>query len=337
MAEQEKINQLRVQLLVTLQKKELRDTSYNIARLVVKFFRDVIVVAKAKNVNELITLLKQLGESLYPSIRTEFLIRNMLCATLKMVREEGQKLVFGVDDLAATTDSLNKLWIGPTEKDGGVDNRKLRQAIIAAIDEFLVELETSRENMANQAPYHVPSTDTVLTHKFSSSKTLQEFFESTKCCLWSVDDSSTNPKMKANVISSMDILSVMGKVNRVVLSAAAILPDGSCVASAGTLNICLAAKRHAVPVLVCAAFYKLTPTFLPSADDYNTQRPVTEVLPFTEAFSLPSVQVANPLFDKIPAQLITLYITQTSAISPSHIYRLVGDYYHPEDFHELIE
>lgn len=54
------------------------------------------------------------------------------------------------------------------------------------------------------------------------------------CCLLSVDDESPDPKLKANVISSTEILSAMSTVNRVVLSAVAVLPDGSCIAQAGS-------------------------------------------------------------------------------------------------------
>lgn len=122
---------------------------------------------------------------------------------------------------------------------------------------------------------------------------------------------------------------------RVVISAAAILPDGSCVSNAGSLNLCLAAKRHSVPVIVCAAFYKLTPMFIPHLDEFNVQGPPTDILPASEALKFSNVFVANPLFDRIPSNLISLFITESSAVSPSHVYRLVAEYYHPEDFRQL--
>jgi translation initiation factor eIF-2B subunit beta len=41
--------------------------------------------------------------------------------------------------------------------------------------------------------------------------------------------------------------------------------------------------------------------------------------------------IINPLFDYIPPELITLYVPQTFGIAPSHVYRLLGEYYHPDD------
>jgi translation initiation factor eIF-2B subunit beta len=103
----------------------------------------------------------------------------------------------------------------------------------------------------------------------------------------------------------------------------------------GTLAICLAAKRHSVPVLICAAFYKLTPMFVPNLDEVNSHGSPTDILPFSDALKYPSMFISNPLFDLIPAQLVSLYVTHTSAISPAHIYRLIADYYHPDDFYNV--
>lgn len=122
---------------------------------------------------------------------------------------------------------------------------------------------------------------------------------------------------------------------RVIISAAAILPDGSCVSTAGTLNLCLAAKRHSVPVYVCASMYKLTPMFIPNLDEYNAHSSPTEVLSASDALKFSNVFVANPLFDRIPSHFITLFITPTAVVSPSHVYRLIAECYHPEDFRQL--
>ena len=201
--------------------------------------------------------------------------------------------------------------------------------------------------------------DIVMTFKFSKSATLkvnffiyilmkpifffgfrgtkndnfQKFFSHVKTkLLYSVDD---HVDAQANIIPSTDILSTMRHTTRVVLPAAAILPDGSCVSMAGTLSICLAAKRHSVPVLICASTYKLTPMFIPHLDEYNVHSSPADVLPASEALKFPTVFVANPLFDRIPSTLITLFITPTAVVSPSHVYRLIAECYHPEDFRQL--
>ncbi|KAK6022506.1 hypothetical protein OSTOST_11794 [Ostertagia ostertagi] len=55
----------------------------------------------------------------------------------------------------------------------------------------------------------------------------------------------------------------MCEVTKVVLPGAAVFPDGSCLVPAGGLSTCLSAQRHSVPVYVLAAFYKITPFFVP--------------------------------------------------------------------------
>lgn len=48
---------------------------------------------------------------------------------------------------------------------------------------------------------------------------------------------------------------------QVVLSGIAVFPDGSCFVPAGGLQLALAAQRHAIPVYVLAAFYKVILVF----------------------------------------------------------------------------
>lgn len=67
--------------------------------------------------------------------------------------------------------------MGPSVAEGAVDPKKLRKSVVAAIDELKTELETSHDNLAAQAPHHVLSSDSIMTHKFSSSQTLRVRFE----------------------------------------------------------------------------------------------------------------------------------------------------------------
>lgn len=92
--------------------------------------------------------------------------------------------------------------------------------------------------------------------------------------------------------------------------------------------ICLAAKRHAVPVSVCASFYKFTPFFVADDDRILSFGSATDVIPFTEMKEMENAQIVNPLFDLISADLILQYISHTSTFTPSHVYRFIGDYYY---------
>lgn len=98
----------------------------------------------------------------------------------------------------------------------------------------------------------------------------------------------------------------------------------------GSLTICRAAKLRSVPVFFCAAFYKITP-ILPHTYNAEPVGSPKTVLPFTFSKTYCYSQVINPVFDFIPAELVTSYICHTSIIVPQHVRRVLGDYYHPED------
>lgn len=49
---------------------------------------------------------------------------------------------------------------------------------------------------------------------------------------------------------------------------------------------------------------------------------------------LSKVNVYCPVFDYVPPELITLFISNIGGHAPSYIYRLMSELYHPED-HEL--
>lgn len=312
-----------------------REPSFKIASETLNFMRKIVVSGTYGNVEELVELLKRERESLTIAEPNEFVISNVVLSVLKMIREESKRCLDGLDE-SNPYDSLNKLWNAPSNLDKEVAARSLKKSAVAAINEFASEMENCRENMCLQAVDHISSADIIITHSLGTSTTLKMFFEAARKAnrtfrLFAVDEDCE----LAEHLASVDIFTAMQHATRVIISAVALLPDGSCVAPAGTLMICLCAKRYSVSVSVCAAFYKISPCFLPDLDHLQSLQSPSHIVPFSEFASLSSVQIVNPLFDLIPAQLISLYITHTSAISPSHVYRLIGDYYHPEDVNEM--
>lgn len=169
----------------------------------------------------------------------------------------------------------------------------------------------------------------------------------------SVDDvECQNPKtLPYTAISPTDIVIKMGTITRIVLSAIAVLPDGSCVMPAGNQNfqkipslflgtrtICEIAKLHSVPVVVCSALYKFTPIFFPNLNEFNQHGATGPILGSdSELLSVPNLRITNPLFDHIPAKLVSLYVTQDSIVTPSHVHGVLTDSYHPADLYSFKE
>lgn len=60
------------------------------------------------------------------------------------------------------------------------------------------------------------------------------------------------------------------------------------------------------------------------------------VLDFGTAGSnqLCGVEIHSPMFDYVPPELVTLFISNIGGNAPSYMYRLLSELYHPDD-HEL--
>ncbi|MCP9260999.1 Translation initiation factor eif-2b subunit beta [Dirofilaria immitis] len=197
-----------------------------------------------------------------------------------------------------------------------MDPRELRKSVVVAINEFATEIDTCVEDICAQASDHICTSDVIITHSLSLSATLRAFFKSARKSqknfrLLVVDEEIDY----GDCLSSVDILTAMQRATRVFISAVAVFPDGSCLAPAGCLMICLAAKRHAVPVCVS------------DVDRIYSFGSANDVVSFTEMEEMGDVQIVNPIFDLISAELILQYISHTSAFTPSHVYRFIEDYY----------
>lgn len=61
----------------------------------------------------------------------------------------------------------------PTDQELSVDPKKLKDAVVAAINEIIDEINNCRNEMPDQAVNHISTNDTVITYKFSHSPTLK--------------------------------------------------------------------------------------------------------------------------------------------------------------------
>jgi translation initiation factor eIF-2B subunit beta len=116
-------------------------------------------------------------------------------------------------------------------------------------------------------------------------------------------------------------------------------------AQSGTYNVALAAKHYSVPVIVCCALYKLTTRFpcTYDKDEFADLASPHDTLDFSEGGSslwpdieltialfreyaadyrlacaagcMANVEVRSPIYDYVPPQLISLYITNGYALS----------------------
>lgn len=111
------------------------------------------------------------------------------------------------------------------------------------------------------------------------------------------------------------------------------MADGGLMAVSGCHAVALAAKHHSVPVIVCAAMYKLCPTYPCSyeQDMLNHLHSPATILPYSDAQVVGKSSVVHPLFDYVPPNVVNLFVSNIGSNAPSYIYRLLSEYYHADD------
>ena len=135
------------------------------------------------------------------------------------------------------------------------------------------------------------------------------------------------------LIPDSNIFALLPRCSKVLLGPHVILADGALLSIAGSLPLCLAANRMRVPVVAVGGMFKFSPVYLGEAADWGMRDlgSPEEVLPSTEecvrassSLVMPHVgseddedeaeeqdetEILNPYYDVVPADLVSLYIS----------------------------
>jgi translation initiation factor 2B subunit (eIF-2B alpha/beta/delta family) len=96
---------------------------------------------------------------------------------------------------------------------------------------------------------------------------------------------------------------------------------GECLAKVGCYPTALAAQRFALPFYVAGDTSKLDPATIRGVPIKIREMPASDVVPG----ELPSHGfVRNPVFELIPADLITAYVTEAGILHPGSVYSLMA-------------
>eukprot|EP01091_Cochliopodium_minus_P018529 TRINITY_DN7547_c0_g1_i2.p1 TRINITY_DN7547_c0_g1~~TRINITY_DN7547_c0_g1_i2.p1 ORF type:complete len:217 (-),score=53.47 TRINITY_DN7547_c0_g1_i2:182-832(-) len=210
------------------------------------------------------------------------------------------------------------------------------------------ELNGLYEVISEKASEHIHNNEVIMT--FGRSKTVSEFLKTAakkrqfevivpesapKGVGKHMASELANSKIKTTLISDSAIFAMMARVNKVIIGVHAVLANGGLLSWTGTHMLVSAAKYHNVPVVVLVPLYKLTPIF-PNENQnlLNDLNSPSEVLQFENVEDQDvEVVVQNPGFDYVPPEYVNLFLTNSPAggHNPSYIYRLLVEYYHPDD------
>ena len=222
-------------------------------------------------------------------------------------------------------------------------SKNLREAIVVTIHEFLAELKEVGNAIATSSLEHLHAKEIVMT--YGKSRTVEQFLKfAAQKRTFEVVVVESSPEDQgqemANSLASAGIetclipdsavFAIMARVNKVIVGTHAVMANGGLISVSGTHMIATAAKHFNVPFVVCTGLYKLSPLYAHDQDSFNELKSPSEVLHFSEAQRL-AVSVKNPAWDYTPPELVSLYITNSGSYSPTYIYRLLAEYYHPED------
>lgn len=248
-----------------------------------------------------------------------------------------------ISESTSTTSLFKVLEEDPDQDDFSKSYSNLKESIILSIEDFILELQNAYVSIADQARQHVHANEIIMT--FGKSKAVEEFLKkAAKKRKFEVIVVESGPlysgQETANVLSASNIettlitdsaiFAIMARVNKVIVGTHAVMANGGLIAPTGTYLLAQAAKYHSVPFVVCTGLYKLSPLYAHDQDTFNELRSPSEILPFEETKGL-GAEIKNPSWDYVPPQLVSLFITNKGGCNPSYIYRLVADYYHPED------
>ena len=249
----------------------------------------------------------------------------------------------------------------------GTTTKDVRAEVLEGIREILDELDQVDKQIAEFALEHIHSNEVVLTH--TSSQTVQKFLlQAAKKRKFTVvhvegypndstethstllhgrvkhpgledddEESKWQPLISLGItvvmIPDSAVYAIMSRVNKVILATHSVLANGGLVAAAGAKVIAKAAKMHQTPVIVLSGVYKLSPIYPFNIEELIEYGDASKVIPYQErnADWSDRVEVVNPLYDYVPADLVDLYITNLGGHAPSYLYRIVADHYNVED------
>lgn len=219
--------------------------------------------------------------------------------------------------------------------------KDVRAEVLEGINEIIDELGQVDDQIASYALEHIHSNEIILTH--TSSTTVQKFllkaaakrkFTVIHAESFPNNHDATHATVSGNIpgddenmsveafhkplialgitvilIPDSAVFALMSRVNKVILGTHSVLANGGLVAAAGTRVIAHAAKVHQTPVVVVSGVYKLSPVYPFDFDSLIEYGDAGKVLPFEDGDLVDKIDVQNPLYDYVPAELVDLYIT----------------------------
>ena len=340
--------------------------SRQVADRTLELLRQLVSEPGWRQTAQLVSCVRAAGRRLAAELPTQPAVGTLVCRLLKMAREEHDAHESRPHSevheprppgAQSQVDSLHRRLTagrGPAPAaDLSSELTGLRANLLAGLDELQTELDASAENIAREALSHIHADDVVLTSGRCATVLafLRRAARERAFHVLVVEGApfgsgrqlaaelATLPaRVQVTLIAESALFAMMARVNKVILGVHTVLADGGLRAPVGTHALALAAKFHSVPVIVCAPSYKLSPQFHRGDQQEGFLEAVSpeSVLPYADGALVGRARLACPLFDYVPPELVTLFVTHTGGTSPWYVYRLLNEYYDQQD-HEIVQ
>ncbi|GAA5925598.1 hypothetical protein JCM3775_001452 [Rhodotorula graminis] len=255
-------------------------------------------------------------------------------------------------DGGATTSGAGAGGALPREHEFSKRSFYLKPVFIEAIQELMDEVEMTYRSVGEQSTDHIHSGEFILT--IGHSKTVEAFLKhAARKRKFTVIVAETAPSFSGRthalalssagiptiLIPDSNIFALLPRCSKVVVGPHVVLADGALLSLSGSLPLCLAANRMRVPVVAVAGMFKFSPVYLGEADwgmrDLgspevvlaSTERCVLDPLERLGELDAEETEVLNPYYDVVPADLVSLYISNLGGHPSSVLYRLLNDMY----------
>ncbi|GFO39087.1 translation initiation factor eif-2b subunit beta [Plakobranchus ocellatus] len=337
----------RIEAFVYKMKKGNLTRSCDVAINTIDLLIRIISQAKFSNARELLKHVRAEGSYLQAGDPSENIIGNMIRRVLKIIREE-YRAILSQDAGGEATIKFEDVSIAESKEDDyAKPTPNLKAFVIEAISELKTEIEGGAKNIADLAPNYINENDIILT--IGRSRTVEAFFKhaALKKIKFQVLVSECAPffhghemaknlaeaKINTTLITECQIGTIMPRVNKVIIGTHSFMANGGLKAVTGTNILALLAKEHNKHVIVCSSLYKLSPLFHSTLKhaSFNKFASPNELLDYEDAELLSKVEVIAPIFDYVPPDLVSMVVSNNGPQSVSYVYRLVKDYYHPDD------
>ncbi|RLN55019.1 hypothetical protein BBJ29_006853 [Phytophthora kernoviae] len=348
------------ELVLSLKRRHLRG-SYETAKMTTKLLSKVLETVKWSTAGEILEKIRQLGHMLTKAHAHELAIGNVVRRVLYIIREEhSNALKISSADAAngsATAPvsgppssrnnnlsrSLGTILTPGTDTDLSIPIADLKLSVMEGIAELVDEIDSLHVNIADQAMEYIHTDEVILT--FGLSLSVEAFLKmAAKKRQFKVIVVESAPSLNGQrtahalaesgihvtVIPDSAVFALMARVNKVVVPAAAVVANGGLIAQSGLQNIALAAKKCSVPVVCVAGLIKLSPLYAHDLDVLSELLAPSNIFNYED--TVDNLEVLNPAYDYVPPECVRIFITNTGAHQPSYIYRLLAEYYSPQDY-----